>query len=137
MIVAEVSFNNGRFSIKHVLPETDAQSQEIFGLQTNEFHKVNLVCLTPNYWAGNSVGNKHYLFMLDGCGFSEPVRGFHNENLVSDLAQHRKVLEVLGSTCMIEPKGKHLAGIGFNATVRDELVLKLHGSHKRVVKIKF
>ena len=38
---------------------------------------------------------------------------------------------------MIEPKDKELSGIGFNATVRDELIVKLEGTHKRMVKIKF
>jgi hypothetical protein len=46
-------------------------------------------------------------------------------------------LEVLGDTNMIAPADKQLSGLGFNATVRDELVVKLQGTHKRTVKIKF
>jgi hypothetical protein len=38
---------------------------------------------------------------------------------------------------MIEPADSQLSGLGFNATVRDELVVKLGGTHKRMVKIKF
>jgi len=53
------------------------------------------------------------------------------------LAAHRKVLEVLGNTSMIQPSGNQLSGLGFNATVKDELVVKLQGNFKRVVKIKF
>jgi hypothetical protein len=107
------------------------------GLQTEQFHKVNLVCLSPNHWTGNNVGNKHYFLMLDNCKCHTSIRSFHAENLIPELAQHRKVLEVLGNTTMIEPSEKQLSGLGFNATVKDELIVKLTGSHKRVIKIKF
>lgn len=135
--VAEVLLKNGQFTIKHLLPESAVSSKEVYGLETNQFHKVNLVCLSPNHWGENNVGNKHYFFMLDGCKSPVSIRGFHNENLLPELAQHRKVLEVLGATNMIEPAKKQLSGLGFNATVRDELIVKLQGTHKRIIKIKF
>lgn len=138
--VAEVTLKNGEFAIKHILPATEGAgvSKEVYGLQTNEFHKVNLVCLSPNHWDGNNVGNKHYFFMLEGCKCPVSIRSFHAENLIPELAAHRKVLEVLGNTTMINPSGeKQLSGLGFNATVRDELIVKLQGTHKRVLKIKF
>lgn len=138
VMVAKVTLKDGAFSIEHLLPaESIASSKEIYGLETNQFHKVNLVCLSPNHWGENNVGNKHYFFMLDGCKSPTPIRGFHNENLLPELAEHRKVLEVLGTTNMIETTDKQLSGIGFNATVRDELILKLQGTHKRIIKIKF
>ena len=136
-IVAEVTLNNGEFSIKHILPEAIVSSKDIYGLTTNAFHKVNLVCVSPNHWDGSSIGNKHYFFMLDKCKCPIPIRSFHIENLIPELAQHRKVLEVLGNTTMIEPADKQLSGLGFNATVRDELIVRLQGSFKRVIKIKF
>lgn len=135
--IAEVTLKNGRFSIEHKLPLANEISKELYSLETNQFHKVNLVCLSPNHWGTNEVGNKHYFFMLDGCKSPTSIRSFHNENLLGDLAQHRKVLEVLGTTNMIEPSTKQLSGLGFNATVRDELVVKLQGTHKRMMKIKF
>lgn len=134
--VAEVTLQDGKFTIKHLLPESES-SKEVYGLETNKFHKVNLVCLSPNHWGTNNVGNKHYFFMLGGCKSPTAIRGFHNENLLPELAQHRKVLEVLGATNMIESTEGQLSGLGFNATVRDELVVKLQGTHKRIVKIKF
>ena len=106
-------------------------------METNNFHKVNLVCLSPNHWGDNNVGNKHYFFMLETCKSPVPIRSFHNENLLPELAAHRKVLEVLGNTSTIESTDKQLSGLGFNATVRDELIVKLQGTHKRVIKIKF
>lgn len=135
--IAEVILANGKFSIEHILTPINESSKEIYGLETNQFHKVNLVCLSPNHWGENNVGNKHYMFMLDGCKSDNSIRSFHNENLISELAEHRKVLEILGTTNMIEPTDKQLSGLGFNATVRDELVVKLQGTHKRMLKIKF
>jgi hypothetical protein len=137
VMVAEVTLKDGEFTIKHILPESAVSSKEVYGLETNQFHKVNLVCLSPNHWGENNVGNKHYFFMLDGCKSPVSIRGFHNENLLPELAQHRKVLEVLGATNMIETTDKQLSGIGFNATVRDEVILKLQGTHKRIIKVQF
>lgn len=134
--VANVTLRNGEFSIEHHLPESSS-SKELYGLPTNEFHKVNLICLSPNHWGDNNVGNKHYFFMLEGCKSPDSIRGFHNENLNSDLVEHRKVMEVLGATNQISPADKQLSGLGFNTTVRDELIVKLQGSFKRMLKIKF
>lgn len=113
------------------------QNKEIWGLETNEFHKVNLVCLTPNHWDEEGIGNKYYLFMLQGCKNPNHVRGFHNEHLISDLLEHRKVLDVLGSSSLIEPTDNQVAGVGFNATVKDEMIVRLSGSFKRVIKLIF
>jgi hypothetical protein len=131
--------SDGTFNINHIMQPVDSTfaNKEIYGLDTNQFHKVNLLCLSPNHWGENNVGNKHYFFMLDGCKTDSQIRTFHNENLKSELLEFRKVMEVLGSVNMIEPSENQLSGIGFNATVRDELVVRLQGSFKRVIKIKF
>ena len=134
--VAEVTLKDGQFSIKHLLPSTTS-SKELYGLDTQQFHKVNLMCLSPNHWGENNTGNKHYFFMLDGCKPDTALRSFHSENLDPELAQHRKVLEVLGAVNMLEPQDKSLSGLGFNATVKDEVILRLKGNFKRVVKVKF
>lgn len=135
--VAEVTLSNGVFSIKHQLPETGVSSKELYGLETNQFHKVNLVCLSPNHWEGNKAGNKHYFFILAGAKTPTSIRSFHNENLIPELLLHRKVTEVLANTTMIEPASDQLSGLGFNATVKDELIVRLSGTHKRVIKLKF
>ena len=134
--VATVTFKNGKFEIEHHLPEI-ATSKQLWNLNTNEFHKVNLICLSPNYWNDNNVGNKYYLFMLDNCKNPNKVRGFHNEHLISDLLMHRKVLDVLGNSAMIDSCDNQIAGVGFNATIRDEVILKLQGTFKRIVNVKF
>jgi hypothetical protein len=134
--VAIITVKGGEISISHKLPHSHI-STEVYGLPTQEFHKVNLMCLSPNHWGENEVGNKHYFFMLDKCKAESSLRSFHSENLEPELAKHRKVLEVLGNTTKLEPEGDQLSGIGFNATVRDNLVVKLQGNFKRTLKIKF
>ncbi len=137
VVVAEVTLKNGVFSIEHKLPSAES-NKEIYGLETNTFHPVNLVCLSPNHWGTNEAGNKHYFFMLKDAKNPVSIRSFHNENLSNALAEHRKVMEVLANTKMLAPTtGKELTGLGFNATVRDEIILKLGGTFKRVIKVKF
>lgn len=137
----KINFDGINFNIESAsemeISDSKSISKEIYGLETNQFHKVNLVCLSPNHWEGNNVGNKHYFFMLDGCKSPSSIRSFHNENLIPELAAHRKVIEVLGNTKMIDSTDKQLSGLGFNATVRDELIVRLSGTHKRTIKIKF
>jgi hypothetical protein len=136
--VARIILNNGVFTVVSVLPEVGSTSADVYNLPTNQFHKVNLICLSPNHWGHNKVGNKHYLFMLDQCHTDEKIRTFHNENLLPELVEkHRKVMDVLGNTTMVAGNKNQLAGIGFNATIPNELVVKVSGSHKRMLKIKF
>lgn len=137
--VCYINHIDNRFEIIPILPvgESNSISKELYGLQTNEFHKVNLVCLSPNHWGKNAVGNKYYFFMLQGCKNPTSIRSFHIENLIPELLPHKKVMEVLGMTNMIEPTENQLSGLGFNATVRNELIVRLQGSFKRVIKIKF
>lgn len=134
--VAVVTLKNGVFSIEHKLPET-ASSKTLWGLESNEFHKVNLVSLSPNYWGENNVGNKHYFFMLEKCNPDVPLSSFHNEYLVGELLNHRKTLEVLSQITKLPVPKSSLSGIGFSHGVENELIVKISGSHKRILKIKF
>lgn len=134
--VAEVTMKNGVMTIDHKLPHTDV-TRNVWGLDTQEFHKVNLICKSPNHWGDNGVGNLHYLFMLEGCKNPDEVRSFHNEQLISDLREHRKVLDVLGMNCLVPSTDNQLAGVGFNATVRSSMIVRCKGSFQRVIKINF
>lgn len=100
---------NGEYNINHKInPSSEGStSSNIYNIDTNEFHKVNLVCLSPNFWT-NEVGNKHYFFMLDNCKASDNIRSFHNENLISELLEHRKVLDILGETTKVKSTDKQL-----------------------------
>ena len=137
--IADVKLKDGKFSIEHIHQPYDGLGTDkvFYKLKTNHFHKVNLMCLSPNHWGENTSGNKYYMFMLEGAQSNQSMRSFHNENLKGDLLVHRKVMEVLANTTMIESKPKELSGLGFNSTVRDEVILRLQGTHKRVVKVKF
>lgn len=135
--IAVVTIKDGRLAnIKHsdYLKDGSGIVREIYGLQTCQFHRVSLVCLSPNYWQGET-GHKHYFFMLDGARAPKALRGFHNEFLTADLLEHRKVMEVLGHTMQVESTDGQLSGIGFNATVRDDVVVRING--QRVIRVKF
>jgi len=139
--IATVWIKNGE--IDHIdqskwLVSEDGVNETIWGLNTNEFQEVNLICLSPNQWeAGKETGNKHYFFMMNKCKCPNKLRSFHMENLKPELAKHRKVLEVLADQSLIDSTDGQLSGLGFDATVRDSIILKLKGSHNRVVKVNF
>lgn len=139
--IAKVTVKSGIISINHILPVQDELSQNVYGLDTLQFHRVKLVCESPNHWNGNNVGNKYYLFMLENCRATEDLRGYHAENLIQELADKRKVLEPLGNFCTVKQNSEgykdQLSGLGFNETVSDELIVKVTGSHTRVLKIIF
>ena len=75
--------------------------------------------------------------MLEGACCPDSIRTIHNEYLNSDLREHRKVMEVLGSKLRCDSVKGQLSGLGFNSTVRDEVIVRCKGSHTRVLKIKF
>lgn len=123
--VTRVTYKDGKFNIVHHLPCNSINvSKNLWGLESNNFHKVNLFCLSPNHWDDNKVGNKHYLFMLENCINPDKVRSFHNEDFKQELLEHRKVLDILGAKCLVESVSNQLAGVGFNATVKEEFVVK-------------
>lgn len=133
--IAEVTLKNGRFEIDHKIKPSGGSSVNLWGLQSNEFHKVNIALLSPNFWDGHGVGNKHYFFMLDGMKNEDAPRGFSNEFLSEALTPHRKVFEVLGGKMKLEETDNQLSGLGFSSTKRDSVVVRVTGSTKRVMRI--
>lgn len=133
--IADVVFDS-KFDIIHHLPETSS-SKNLWNLETNEFHKVNLVCTSPNHWGDNNIGTKEYFFMIQDCKTPDAMRAFHVDQLNSELMSVRKAIDLLGNYKMVEPSDKQLSGVGFNNTQRDELVVRVTGTHKRVLKIQF
>ena len=136
--VATVMLKDGVFTIKEEL-SSSMSSKEIWGVKTNDFVPVSVICYSPNFWENvdNKVGHKHVFFMLKDCINDENPSGMFNEFLVQDLYEHRKVMEALGSKMRLEDSDDQLSGVGFATDKRAEVVVKVIGNTERVVKIKF
>lgn len=134
--VAEIHVTADGVKVVPILPSSQA-TREVWGLKTQDFHPVTALMLSPNFWDGRGIGNKHFLFMLDGCQNDGSARGFYNEFLNSDLEPHRRTMEIVGSKMRTEDAGDQLSGLGFSSTQRNTLVVKVHGSFVRTLKITF
>lgn len=138
VMVAEVTYYNGVFSIKNLIP-TNVSSKEIWNIKTNEFIPVSVVCYSPNYWenVNKKVGHRHVFFMLKNCINDENPSGLFNEFLVQDLYEHRKVMEALSSKARVKDSGDQLSGLGFAIDKRAEEIVRVKGNVERILKIKF
>ena len=134
--VATVTLKNGEFTIKEEL-NSSVTSKDIWGVKTNRFVPVSVVCYSPNYWekVENKNGHRHVFFMLKDCVNPENPSGMFNEFLVQELYEHRKVMEALASKMRIEDSDDQMSGVGFATDKRAEVVVKVNG--ERTVKIKF
>lgn len=101
-------------------------SQDKWGVKTETFANVGTVMLSPNHWAGAAAGNKHHIFVLDGCKNPDPTRGIYNEFLAGHLDAHRKVFEVLGDKTKCQPADDQLSGLGFSSTRNDTATFRVH-----------
>lgn len=118
------------------LPSVQA-TKTVWNIKSMEFHPVNLLMLSPNYWRENRTGNRHYMFMLDGCRNDGQVRGFFNEYLRQDLYEHRKVLEIVGSRMLTDQSNEQLSGLGFSSTQRNKLLARVKNNSTRTMEIIF
>jgi hypothetical protein len=138
VIVARLRFSR-RNGVEYIqeLPST-LTPKVMWGVKTNQFHPVNVVMLSPNYWQeSDRIGNKHYLFMLSDCVNDHQPNGFFNEFLRGDLSEHKRVFEALGSKMRVAPDNEQLSGLGFSSTKRNHLVVKVSGHIARMIKIVF
>lgn len=121
--------------LRELIPSTSHSSVSLWNIDTNKFHKVNVMMLSPNYWDEQGIGNKHYFFMLDDCKNPEPVRGFFNEYLNSELTPHRKVFEVLADKMKTPYQEHQLSGLGFSSTMRNFVIVKVDGTFSKTLKV--
>ena len=137
--VTVVKFNfsrkNGIKIIESIRPDDGIQN--VWGINTSQFHRVSVIMNSPNHWDGEKTGNKHLFFILEGCKNDEPVRGFFNEFLNDDLHEHRRVFEMLGHKMKAEPSERQLSGLGFSSTRRSSVVCKVTGAFTRTLKVNF
>lgn len=112
-------------------------SRETWGLKTQEFQRVSVIALSPNYWGERPVGNKHYFFMLASCKNEGQARGFFNEYLKEELNPHRKVIEMVGAKMKTAECADQLSGLGFSSTQRNDVLVRVKGAFTRTVKVVF
>jgi len=133
--VATVKLKDNKFSLIGDL-KLSTSSKEKWGVNSNTWVKVTNALVSPNYWS-QSIGNRSYFFFLENCVSDETPRPFLNEFLKPELDEHRKTMEVVGSKLKIQENPAQLSGLGFSETQRSDILVRVEGSFKRTLRIKF
>jgi hypothetical protein len=133
--IRSIIVEGGEISVKGNA-KTSVTSSEKWGVKSNYFTPVKMITTSPNHWGGE-VGNKHYIFILDGCQTDEKIRPFFNEFLKEELLKEKRVFEVLGDKMKVDSVEGGLSGIGFSETKRESILFEVEGKFKRVVRVNF
>lgn len=135
--VVEFVIKNGEFgspdNMVKLAPgmEMQALQSQRWGLTTGQFADVNCIMHSPNFWGDNASGNRHTFFVLHEAKSDEATRGLYNEFLRSDLAEHRKVFEMIADTTKCAPADDQLSGLGFSSTKPDAVLVRVVKANKR------
>jgi len=125
--VAEFNYNKRTREIKFTKYLDNKQKiEKHWNINTLQFHKVEMMMLSPNYWHNANPYNehKHYIFILENCKNPENCRGFYNEFLKPELFEHRKVFEILADKLKIPYADEQLAGLGFSETISKNIMIR-------------
>lgn len=117
------------------LTEGKGAAAAIWGVTTDSYVTVKSVMNSPNFWHGQEVGNKHWFFILEGCVPDEDVRSIYSEYLCGELHEHRKAFETLGDVAKCQPSPEQLSGVGFSATSKATVTVRVTGESNRVYNI--
>lgn len=121
--VADVTYNNGNFSIKQHL-KSNTRCKDLWGITTNKWTPIDMIMMSPNFWDGQKVGNKHVFFILNGCINPGEARGLYNEFLSDKLMGERKVFEYLGAKLKTPKSSQQLSGVGYSSTIQNSVLCK-------------
>lgn len=133
-----VSDKGAKTTIRHHLQPTESarSSNDIWGLNPNEFHEVSMIMNSPNFWGNDKIGNRHLIFSLAGCKNPDDVRGFYNEQIAPEIKKnHRKVFEALGDVVRAPYSDDQISGIGISETKKVSVKIRVifsDGSKKTV-----
>lgn len=135
--VAVISYSRkDGFTVKKSMGGT-VSARTVWGVSTQQFVPVTVMCFSPNYWDGSHVGNRHYFFFLKGCVNDSTPNGFFNEFLREEFMPHKRVFEALGSKLRVEPSADQLSGLGFSSTKKNSVVVKVTGAFTRMLRLEF
>lgn len=130
--VAIIHFDGKNFSIKESLHSTQ-KSKQFWGTSTMKFVPVSTFMFSPNHWDGeNGTGNKHYFFMIEKTINDGQPRGFFNEFLKNELAEHKRVFEALGNKMKVEHSENQLSGVGFSSTMKNCITVKVNNKPLKI-----
>lgn len=138
--VADVEITTSGEVIVTPLIASDCSSSgnTVWGVETGQFHKVDMVMKSPNYWDNsNKSGNEHLFFILEDCVNPDSTRGMYNEYLIKELFPYRKVFETLAGEMKAAYSEDQLSGLGFSTTLRNKVTIRVKGEFNRVIKVVF
>ena len=128
---------DGTLVVKSFKGDAVTSSKKLWNINTQNFHRCNVIMNSPNHWGDSGTGNKHYFFMLQDCINDGSARGFYNEVLSNELTPNRKVLEIVGGKMRTQETPDQLSGLGFSDTMKNEVIVKVTGKTERVLKVQF
>ncbi len=111
-------------------------SKDIWGVKTQRFIDVTTIMYSPNFWDEQTIGNKHFMFVLKDCLNPNSTRGIFNEYLREDLNSVRKAFEVIGSKMKCSFSEEQVSGLGFPSTKDGTLICKVTDRDNKVTTYK-